>query len=250
MKQLKDIFYTDDASAARSLDIYLPDGECRAALLYMHGGGLENGKKEDQASAGVYLASRGYAFISINYRMYPDAVYPDFIYDAAEAVRWAKAHMKELCGTDKLYVGGSSAGGYLSMMLCFDPQYLASVGLSNKDIAGYWHDAGQPTAHFKVLKHSGLDSRRVIIDDSAPLYHVGLSDGYPPMRFIVSDNDMTGRYEQTMLLLKTLTHFGVGHFDHILMHGRHCEYLRTDAGDGNSVGAHLMEAFLNEADQI
>ena len=43
------------------------------------------------------------------------------------------------------------------------------------------------------------------------------------MRFIVSDNDMKGRYEQTMLMLATLAHFEYTDYDHILMHGKHCE---------------------------
>ena len=66
------------------------------------------------------------------------------------------------------------------MMLCFDKRYLQSVGLSNDDIAGYWHDAGQPTSHFNVLKYSGKDSRRVIVDETAPLYFIGLEEKYLP----------------------------------------------------------------------
>jgi acetyl esterase/lipase len=119
--------------------------------------------------------------------MYPDAKYPDFIYDAAEAVAWTNKNMTDLFGCKNLYVGGSSAGGYLSMMLCFDKKYLASVGLDNSVIVGYLHDAGQPTAHFNVLKHSGIDRRRIIVDESAPLYYVGIESDYPRMRFIVSD---------------------------------------------------------------
>ena len=37
-------------------------------------------------------------------------------------------------------------------MLCFDEKYLKAVGMLPTDIAGYIHDAGQPTSHFNVLK--------------------------------------------------------------------------------------------------
>ncbi len=250
MKILKDIYYTEDKDAARSLDVYLPDGECRAVFLYIHGGGLENGDKTHQHREGEYLAERGYAFISINYRMYPNAKFPDYLYDSAKAVAWAKSNMQELCGTDKLYVGGSSAGGYITMMLCFDKRYLESVGLSNKDIAGYWHDAGQPTFHFNVLKNEGYDPRRVIVDEHAPLYFVGLEAEYPTMRFIVSDKDMFARYEQTMLMLKTLEHFGYKHYDHTVMSGGHCHYLGTFKEDGTTLASHMIEDFLENADSI
>ena len=90
MKILKDIYYTEEKDGARSLDVYLPDGECKAVFLYIHGGGIERGDKGDQHREGEYLSARGYAFISINYRMYPDAKFPEFIEDSASAVAWAK----------------------------------------------------------------------------------------------------------------------------------------------------------------
>ena len=58
-----------------------------------------------------------------------------------------------------------------------------------------------------MLKYSGEDSRRVIVDESAPLYHIGTQKEHSPMRFIVSDNDMENRLEQTELVLSTLKHF-------------------------------------------
>ena len=87
-----------------------------------------------------------------------------------------------------------------------------------------FHDAGQPTKHFTVLKYAGEDSRRIIVDETAPLYHVGKAEKYAPMRFIVSDNDIDGRYEQILLVLSTLRHFGHTNFDYKLMHGTHCHY--------------------------
>lgn len=250
MKILKDIYYSEEKDGARSLDVYLPDGECKAVFLYIHGGGIERGDKGDQHREGEYLSARGYAFISINYRMYPDAKFPEFIEDSASAVAWAKKNMPLLCGCDKLYVGGSSAGGYITMMLCFDQKYLKAVGMSNSDIAGYWHDAGQPTFHFNVLKNEGYDPRRVIVDEHAPLYFVGLEKEYPTMRFIVSDNDMFARYEQTMLMLKTLEHFGYKHFDHCVAHGGHCHYFGTFKEDGTTLASHMIEDFLRNAESI
>lgn len=252
MRTLKDIFYSDDKIGAKSLDVYLPDGECKAVFVYIHGGGIERGDKANHFREGEYLAERGYAFVSINYRMYPNAKFPEFICDSAEAIAWTKKNMGSLFATDKLYVGGSSAGGYISMMLCFDKRYLEAVGLSNKDIAGYWHDAGQPTFHFNVLKYEGYDPRRVIVDEHAPLYFVGLEEEYPPMRFIVSDNDMFARYEQTMLMLKTMEHFKYKHYDHFVANGMHCEYFNKTKmlEDGTTLASHMIEEFLDSVDSI
>jgi acetyl esterase/lipase len=248
MRKTEDVCYGSQ-SDAQKLNLYLPDSSVRAVFVYFHGGGLEQGDKKTAADVfAPYLTERGIAVVSANYRMYPNAEYPDFIYDAASAVAFADRYMREELGCDKLYVGGSSAGGYLSMMLCFDGKYLASVGLDNSAIAGYFHDAGQPTAHFNVLKFGGINPKRVIVDETAPLYYVGLEKEYPPMRFVVSDNDMKSRYEQTMLMLSTLSHFGYGNYDHVVMHGKHCEYCRKIDENGESVLAKMIFDFVGQFD--
>ena len=245
MKVIRDIPYAEGALSSE-LDVYMPDGEASAVFLYFHGGGLERGDKKSAERFADYLLERGIAVVSANYRMYPDAAYPDFIIDAALAVKWTKRFIAETYPEARLFVGGSSAGGYISMMLCFDVSYLGSVGLSNADIDGYFHDAGQPTAHFRVLKEREIDSRRIIIDESAPLYHIGAEPSYPRMRFIVSDNDMQNRYEQTMLTLSTMRHFGYSDFDYVLMHGRHCEYCGKREENGESVFGKMIYEFLTE----
>lgn len=246
MKLLEDIAYGDDA--AQKLDIYLPDGEVASVFVYFHGGGLHAGDKNSAERYANYLTQRGVVLISANYRMYPDARYPDFICDAAQVVAWANKYMHEELGCDRLYVGGSSAGGYMTMMLCFDKRYLAQVGLDNSAIAGYLHNAGQPTAHFYVLEQNGVDKRRLIVDETAPLYYVGLEEKYPPMRFIVSDNDMKNRYEQTMLMLSTMQHFGYEDFDHVVVPGKHCSQCKAVDEKGDSVMGKLICSFIESVE--
>ena len=126
MKAIKDIAYAENGNPAQTLDLYLPDERDFPIFIYFHGGGLEHGDKGNAGSPlmASYLTQRGVALASANYRMYPEAKYPEFIEDAAQAVAWVKQHIAEYGGNDKIYVGGSSAGGYISMMLCFDKKYL------------------------------------------------------------------------------------------------------------------------------
>ena len=248
MKKLEDIKYAAK-DASQELDIYLPDTPASCVFVYFHGGGLEAGDKKSAHKMAEYLTSHSIAVISANYRMYPHAEYPTFIYDAAEAVAFAHRYMKEQLNCTDLYVGGSSAGGYLSMMLCFDCRYLSSVGLDNSYISGYYHDAGQPTAHFNVLKHKGVDPRRIIVDETSPLYYVGIEKEYPPMRFAVSDNDMKNRYEQTMLMLSTLSHFGYEGYDHIVINGKHCEYCHKTDEHGESIFGRMIYEFILKCEQ-
>ena len=242
MKLTKDVPY--GPGAEQRLDLYLPDGEEAWDLfLYFHGGGLNSGSKDWGKGMARYLCERGIAVASADYRMMPSHAYPDFLRDAALASAFCRDWLKSR-GGGRLFLGGSSAGGYLTMMLCFDGRWLGEVGVKGNEIAGYLHDAGQPTAHYNVLAHRGEDSRRVIVDDTAPLFYVGLEEAYPPMRFIVSDNDMKGRYEQTMLMLATLSHFGYRDFDHTVMSGKHCEYCSKFDENGVSVLGKMIYGFI------
>ena len=231
MRMIDNIPYTEPNDAERVIKLWLPEAESFPVFVYFHGGGLVKGTRHSGDFLAEWLTSHGVALASVEYRMYPDARYPAFIEDCAAAVAWIFQHVGEYGKCEGVYVGGSSAGGYLSMMLCFDGRWLAPYGLVPTDISGFLHDAGQPTCHFNVLANDGgVDSRRVIVDETSPLWHIGTAERYPRMHFVVSDNDMEGRYEQTMLVLATLKHFGYEGFSHSVLHGTHCHYCNTKRG--------------------
>ena len=244
MKTIKDICYCEIHK--QYLDVYLPEQESFPVFLYFHGGGIEGGDKAQDFDLFIsHLVSQGIAVASANYRMYPDAQYPEFLKDCAKAVAWTFANMKNYGTVTKIYVGGSSAGGYITQMLCFDKRWLAPDDIKVMDIAGFIHDAGQPTCHFNILRERGIDSRRVIVDDSAPLYHIGVDKEYPPMLVIVSTHDIENRYEQTMLLLSTLKDFGCG--DNVklqVMESTQCAYIRKADEKGESVFGKLIADFV------
>lgn len=245
MRAYKDILYAPEVSPACTLDLFVPETGFDTVFVYFHGGGLEAGSKACPESFVRGFIESGIALVSAEYRMYPNAVWPDFIHDAAAAVRWVCAHISEYGCCKNIYVGGSSAGGYLSMMLCFDPSYYTAAGVDPSLITGYVHDAGQPTAHFRVLRQNGLDSRRLIVDETAPLYFVGTQPDVPPMLFLVADNDMENRYEQTMLLLSTLKHFGLEERCTLrVMHGTHCSYTYAEDEQGKSVFADMVSKYI------
>ena len=245
MKAVFDIAYGN----GQCLDLYLPDAAEFDLFVYFHGGSLEAGDKGASATriSAPFLTENGVAFASCNYRMYPDAKYPDFLRDAAAAVCWLSRSIGRWGKCKRLLVGGSSAGGYLSMMLCFDGRWYAEQGGVALPVAGYFHDAGQPTCHFNVLRERGIDPRRVMIDDSAPLYHIG-AESYPPMCFVVSDNDLPGRLEQTQLLLATLRHWGYdeSRITYHLMHGKHCAYCKAVDEQGRPVLGKMILEFIQK----
>lgn len=234
--EMHTIVYDETIGEAGKLDLYLPDDTKNCPLLiYFHDGGIEEGDKCDMRPFLPKFPKSGIAVVAANYRLYPDAKFPDFIRDCASAVAWVKNEGHRYACFGDIFVGGSSAGAYLAMMLFFDKTYLGVHGIHPNELAGYLFDAGQPTVHFNVLRERGLDTRLVRIDEAAPLYFIDQEyenpQSLPPILIFVADNDMPNRLEQNYLLKKTLLEFG---FDeskitfNVMKGYSHCGYVLSE----------------------
>jgi acetyl esterase/lipase len=108
-------------SPAQKLDIYLP-GEGAGpfpVILYIHGGGFAIGDKRD-ISVLTFLKGleRGYAVVSVNYRLSGEAIFPAGLQDIKAAIRWVRANSQpyHLDGSQIAACGGSSGGNYAAMV--------------------------------------------------------------------------------------------------------------------------------------
>ncbi len=119
VERVKDISY-GDSGANNRLDLYRQRGRQPGSptLVYFHGGGFRHGGKSREARPLIYhLARQGWVAISANYRIGPTARFPDHVVDAKRVIAWVRAHGHEYgADTTRLFVAGSSAGGYLAAM--------------------------------------------------------------------------------------------------------------------------------------
>ncbi len=101
--------------------IYTPDLPAPApALIYFHGGGWVFGDLESHDPLCRALANQvPCVVVSVDYRLAPEAKFPAAVEDAYAATQWIAAHAGEL-GIDRnrIAVGGDSAGGNLSAVVC------------------------------------------------------------------------------------------------------------------------------------
>jgi acetyl esterase/lipase len=108
-------------SQAQKLDVYLPDEGDGSfpVIISIHGGAFKAGDKADnQVLPMLEGLKRGYAVVSINYRLSPEAIFPAQIYDVKAAVRWVRANATQYkLNPDKITAWGGSAGGHLSAMV-------------------------------------------------------------------------------------------------------------------------------------
>lgn len=103
-----------------ALDIY-PSTQPgpRPVVIYAHGGAWRSGDKEGGYALQLAeaLTLRGATFVSINYRLAPDFIFPAQIEDVKCAIRFLRAHAA-LYRLDTAHVGlvGNSAGAHLAAL--------------------------------------------------------------------------------------------------------------------------------------
>ena len=205
------------------LDWYLPDGDGFDTIIWFHGGGMEAGDRKGGATLAGQAVKAGYAFVSVEYSMYPEARYPAFINDAAQSVRHVQNRLPEVGGSGRMIITGQSAGAYLTMMLCMNPAYLRNFGVDTEGILAFVSDSAQQTVHYNVLRERGMDSRLERIDEAAPLYYAGMTALTKPLLIIHYEQDMPCRPEQNILTFQSLKRFQPDAVvESVVLPGGHC----------------------------
>jgi acetyl esterase/lipase len=124
----------------RTLDVYVPRKAGPGALpvlVFFYGGGWTSGRRQDYGFAGQALAARGFVTVVPDYRLAPANPYPDFVQDAARAVRWAHDHAADYGGDpNRIVLAGHSAGAYLAIMLALDDDFLRAAGVDFGAVKG------------------------------------------------------------------------------------------------------------------
>ncbi|MGX9134201.1 alpha/beta hydrolase fold domain-containing protein [Rummeliibacillus sp. JY-2-4R] len=104
-------------SKSQKMDIYLPNegNGPFPVIVAVHGGGFSKGDKREKGIASMLEGvNRGYAVVSINYRLSGEAKFPAAISDVKAAVRYIKANAKKYnLDPNKIAMWGNSAGGNL-----------------------------------------------------------------------------------------------------------------------------------------
>jgi acetyl esterase/lipase len=211
-----------DAGKRNLLDVYhhetTPPG-C-PVLVYLHGGAWVSGRKDNQGLPVVYhFASRGWVCVSANYRLCPDATFPDQLVDVKRVIAWVREHVHEYGGDpDQLFMSGGSAGGHLSALAALtpnDPTF--QPGFEDVDTTltaamplygDYdWLDTNREraTRHLdrtkffvdKIVKCT-VDENRALWEQGSPLYHV--RPDAPPFLVVHGTSD-------SLLLVEDTRHF-------------------------------------------
>jgi acetyl esterase len=93
------------------------NGPVAGAYLHIHGGGWMLGAADMQDEMLETTANRtGLVCLSVEYRLAPEHPYPAAPDDCETAALWIAENAASLCDGGRLFIGGESAGGHLSVV--------------------------------------------------------------------------------------------------------------------------------------
>jgi acetyl esterase/lipase len=184
------------------LDLYLPEGPSDVpVMVWIHGGGLQDGDKRRQGPLARRFAAAGIATAAVNYRLSPGVAHPAHVQDVAAAFAWVKRHIARFGGNpERIFVVGHSAGAYLTALLATDERYLGVHGLSLRDVQG-----AAPVSGFFWVEREGVAPDRPKTlwgadpkawPDASPAHH--LHPGVPRMLILYADGDDPWRRQQNV----------------------------------------------------
>jgi acetyl esterase/lipase len=181
--------------ARQKLDVYAPTdrdaAKLRPVVVFFYGGGWEIGRRERYRFVAKALTREGLIAVVPDYRVYPDAVFPDFVFDAAKAMRWTKDNIAHFGGDPgRMFVMGHSAGAHIAALLTLDPAYLKSVDMAPAQLRGMIGLAGM--YDFLPLRNERLEFIFGPEPDRWRSQPINFVDGSnPPMLLVTGDDDGT-----------------------------------------------------------
>jgi acetyl esterase/lipase len=105
----------DGPGGAIRLRTFVPEGDATGVYLHIHGGGMISGTPElTDLLNEIIMQEIGVAVVSVDYRLAPEHPYPAGSDDCEAAAAWVAEHAAAEYGSDKLLIGGESAGAYYS----------------------------------------------------------------------------------------------------------------------------------------
>lgn len=177
----------------RKLDIYLPskpNGD-DTVIVFIYGGSWRMGHRSQYRFTAQPFAAAGYVTVVPDYRLYPEARFPDFVSDIAAALKWVQTELVGEGGAAKIVLVGHSAGAHIAALLALDPRYLEAEGLSTDIIKG-WVGLAGPYAFDPIKTKSTTAIFAPAADDVSQAQPVTFARGDgPPALLLHGDKDGT-----------------------------------------------------------
>ena len=244
----EDVPYGDHQQ--QQVDIYTPAtvGPGTPIVVFFHGGAWRYGDKADLSEHGRSFAESGVVFVSANYRLYPDAVFPGFAEDSAAAVALAVEAFPPIDGEiHPLFLSGWSAGAYNAALLTYDEHLLAQHGVPAGTVTGFIGLSGPYEGGFCA----GARCEKTFPEELRGAWHVaGHVDGDDPDALLIAgetDSYVPARHHED--LADAIERAGGAAQVHVVPWGSHSSTQRLALEEGSEVRT-LIDSFIAAASPL
>lgn len=198
------------------LNVYMPKkGSNSPMVVWVHGGSVGSGEKDNVLNKAEYFTARGYVFVSINYRTSPDVKHPVNVQDVADAVAWLHDNARHYSAdSEKIFLIGHSVGAHLAALVSVDGKYLEKSGenLSILDgvvlLDGTGYDISQlmknSNTKMKERYTESFGKTKKDWDQASPVNFIKPASGIPPFMIAYADEEEPSK-KQAILLAKKLS---------------------------------------------
>jgi arylformamidase len=207
---------------AQRLDLHAPANPINApVMIFIHGGAWKFGDKRAVGEKSAFFNSRGWIFISANYRLLPDGKHPNNVDDVARAIAWVHDNIKKHGGDpDSIFIMGHSAGAHLVALVATDHRPLEKCGKKLSTIKGVIPLDTQAYDLPTLLKDGAsrlytepFTDDPAIWRDASPITHVAQGRDIPPFLICYSRGmgrrPNPGRPEQANAFAEALRKAGI-----------------------------------------
>lgn len=119
VNEKKNLIYKEIGDRKLHLDaFYNKKNQEKPAVVLIHGGGWKSGNKSHMEPMAQYIASKGYACFTVEYRLSLEATYPAGIFDIKQAIQYIKLNAKKFhVDKNKVAILGCSSGGQMAALI-------------------------------------------------------------------------------------------------------------------------------------
>lgn len=213
VKRTRGVKFAEFDGMRLRLDVYRPadddphDDILHPGVIQVHGGGWLAGSRYEQGIPLLnHLASIGWIGFNIDYRLSPQATFPDHVVDVKRAIAWVRENAAEL-GVDPemLCITGGSAGGHLTALAALTENDLAyQPGFEEADTSvaaavpfygvydmtnagGHYYPEMRDWVFEKIVFKRPFDGADGIYRDASPIHRIHAEA--PPFLVIHGDRD-------------------------------------------------------------